>query len=114
MNKLPENIAEGMDVFDSENDKIGTIEAVKFGDEAQAQGAGDAGRDSSLIDNLADALWPHEIPEAERAMLLAEGYAVLDADGVLAKDRYIRPDNIASVSDEGVFLNVSRQDLIKA
>jgi len=115
MNNLPENVREGMDVFDSSNEKIGSVETVRFGDEAAASGESPAGnRDDSLIDNLAEAIWPDDMPEAQRAILLSSGYLVLDADGVFASDRYIQAEQIARVGSDGVYLNVSRGDLAKA
>lgn len=115
MNKLPENVREGMDVFDSENHKIGTVETMRFGDEAVASGdaPADAG-EGGLMDSVAEAIWPDDMPEAERAILLSEGYILLDADGLFASDRYVRPGQISSVTADGIHLSVHRDDLVKA
>lgn len=115
MNHLPETIREGMDVFDNANEKIGSVESVRFGDDAAASGENPAGTcDDSLIDTLAEAIWPDDMPEAQRAVLLGGGYLVLDADGIFASDRYIQPEQITRVSADGVYLNVSREGLAKA
>lgn len=114
MNELPKNVEEGMNVYDRNNERIGTVETLRFGDEAVARGQAPEGfRDEGLIDKLAEAIWPDDMPEGERTILLSEGYLVLDADGLMAKDRYIRPSQIASVDVDGVHLTVRRQDLAK-
>ena len=114
MDKLPENVREGMDVKDRDGERIGTVETLRFGDKAVASGdSRDGHRDDSLIDNLAEALWPDDMPEAERARLLSGGYLVLDADGILASDRYITAEQIGSVTGDAVHLNVKRSDLAK-
>lgn len=114
MNKLPETVREGMNVYDRDNDKIGTVETVRFGDEAVARDDSREGyRDDGLIGNLAEAMWPDDMPDAQRAILLSNGYLVLDADGIFASDRYIQPEQIADVMADGIRLNVSRSDLAK-
>lgn len=114
MNELPKNVEEGMNVYDRNKEKIGTVETLRFGDEAAAHGQAPEGfRDHSLIGNLAEAIWPDDMPEGERAILLSEGYMILDADGLMARDRYIRPSQIAAVDSDGVHLAVRRQDLAK-
>lgn len=114
MNKLPESIREGMTVYDRSGESIGKVESLRFGDEAVARGDSPEGfRDDSLIDNLVEAIWPDDMPEAERAALLSEGYFVLDAEGLLAKDRYVRAAQIDAVTAEGIRLNVERGGLAK-
>lgn len=114
MNKLPENIREGMAVYDRAGNNIGEVESLQFGDEAVARGDSPEGfRDDSLIDNLVEAIWPDDMPEAERAALLSEGYFVLDAEGFMARDRYVRASQIEAVTADGVRLNVERSGLAK-
>lgn len=114
MNELPQNVRVGMDVYDSEENHIGTVEELRFGDESAASGANAAGmRDESLVEQFLEALWPDDMPEEERKILLAEGYLVLDAKGILQRDRFIRPGQIESVSEDRVVLNVRKGDLVK-
>ena len=120
MPSLPSTVKEGMDVYDADNNHIGKVESFNFGNQDPAQDAepitadgASPDRDSTLLDNFADALWPDDMPEALRARLSREGYVVLDADGILHKDRYIFPDQIASATADGLVLSVRRDDLVK-
>jgi hypothetical protein len=113
-------VEEGMKVFDRENNEIGKVEYVRFGDddpdtpEVEASGLSDLrDRDDSLVDNIAKAFGADELPEELRSRLLHQGYVRLDANGLFAADRYITPNQIASVSGDGLQLNVTREELIK-
>jgi hypothetical protein len=113
-------VEEGMKVFDRENNEIGKVEYVRFGDddpdtpEVEASGLSDLrDRDDSLVDNIAKAFATDELPEELRSRLLHQGYVRLDANGLFAADRYITPNQIASVSGDGLQLNVTREELIK-
>lgn len=114
MDELPKNVEEGMAVFDRDNEHIGTVEKLRFGDEAAARDLArqDPGQED-VINKLAEAIWPDDMPEGERRILLSEGYLVLNADGLMAKDRFIRPFQMAKVDDSGVHLTVCRDDLAK-
>lgn len=115
MDQLPRNIRAGMDVFDADNERIGTVEDFRFGEGGAAGGESPATyREDSLIDNLAEAIWPDDIPEVLRERLLQEGYVLLDADGIMQSDRYVLPEQIASASDDRIVLRVKREELIKA
>ena len=109
-----------MKVFDRDRHHIGKVEYVKFGEDdpstpevESAQPVIDR-RDDTLIDNLADAFAPQdEIPEELRAKLLLRGFVRLDADGLFASDRYIMPEQIETVTADGLTLNVSKKELLK-
>ncbi len=114
------NVEEGMKVFDRENHEIGKVEYVQFGDddpetpEVEAEGISDLRqRDDSLIDDIAKVFSPDDLPEEIRERLLHQGFVRLDADGLFAADRYITPEQISSVSGDGLMLNVSKDELIK-
>ena len=119
------NIREGMDVFDRNNERIGTVEFVHFGAASETQqnfGTGPASvtaaddpqmREDSLVDELAEAFFPTDVPDVIRNKLLLNGYIRLDASGLFAADRYILPEQIASVTNDGVQLNVTRDQLFK-
>ncbi|MCC6167779.1 MAG: hypothetical protein IT329_11170 [Caldilineaceae bacterium] len=118
-------VHEGMAVYDNADDRIGVVDFVHFGaasDVQQERGTGPASpgpadspqmREDSFIDNLAEAFSPDEIPDQLRSKLLQEGYVRLDAAGLFAADRFITPDQIASVREDDLHLNVSRDQLIK-
>ena len=113
-------VEEGMKVFDREHHEIGKVEYVRFGDddpdtpEVEAGGLSDTrDRDGTLVDNIVRAFSTDELPEELRQRLLHQGYVRLDANGLFAADRYITPEQIDSISGEGLMLNVTRDELIK-
>jgi hypothetical protein len=118
-------VHEGMEVYDATNDNIGSVDFVHFGAASEAQqelGTGPATpgraddpqmREDTIIDNLAEAFRPNDIPEQLKERLLLSGYIVLDAAGLFAKDRLITPDQISGVLDDKVQLSVTRDQLLK-
>ena len=48
-----------------------------------------------------------------RQRLLLQGFVRIDANGLFAADRYVTPEQIASVSADGLMLNVSKDELVK-
>jgi hypothetical protein len=113
-------VEEGMKVFDRERHEIGKVEFVQFGDddpdtpEVEASGISDLReRNDTLIDNIAEAFHPDDLPEEIKERLLHQGFVRLDADGLFAADRYITPEQIDSVSGDGLMLNVTKDELIK-
>ncbi len=114
-------VEEGMKVFDRERHEIGKVEYVKFGDddpetpevEAAAPNTLDDRR-RTIVDDIALAFGgDDQLPEAVRERLLQQGFVRIDANGIFAADRYVTPEQIASVSGEGVMLNVTKDELVK-
>ncbi|WP_119071654.1 hypothetical protein [Aggregatilinea lenta] len=123
MNNTPkttmlESIHEGMDVYDAENNKIGTVDYIQFGDDdpstpkVEAATARDPNAgDKTFIDDVAEALTSGpDLPEAIRAQLLREGYIKIDS-GLLRSDRYAVLSQVSSVSNDRVTLNTRRDEL---
>ena len=113
-------VEQGMRVFDREHHEIGKVEWVQFGDddpetpEVEASGLGDMReRSDTLIDNIAEAFRPDDLPDEVKEKLLHQGFVRIDAAGLFAADRYVTPDQIESVSGDGLMLNVSRDELLK-
>lgn len=114
-------IREGMKVFDRANHQIGTVDRVKIGDddpttpepEAMDVNPMDKERRDTLMDNIADAFRADELPEEVREKLLLRGFVRLDADGLFAADRYVMPEQIDSVTEDGVTLTVSKDELLR-
>lgn len=114
------NIEAGMKVFDSNHDEIGKVEFVQFGDddpetpELEARGLSnlDDG-ENTLLDAIAQAFTTDEIPEELRERLLHQGFVRIDSNGLFEADRYITPQQIASVSGDELMLNVTRDELIR-
>jgi hypothetical protein len=114
-------VEEGMKVFDSNRNAIGTVEYVQFGDDdpstpqLESVSVSDPrDRRRSLIDNIADAFTAGDnIPDEIRERLLHQGFVRIDADGIFEADRYVTPEQIDSVSNDGLMLNVTREQLVK-
>jgi hypothetical protein len=112
-------VEQGMRVFDREHHEIGKVEWVQFGDddpdttEVEASGLSAAPDDNTLVDVIAKAFTSDNVPEELRDRLVHQGFVRIDANGLFAADRYVMPEQIDSVSGEGLMLNVTRDDLIK-
>ncbi len=112
-------VQQGMRVFDREHHEIGKVEWVQFGDddpdtvEVEASGPSAARDDNPLVDVIAKAFTTDNVPEELRDRLVHQGFVRIDANGLFAADRYVMPEQIDSVSGDGLMLNVTRDDLIK-
>jgi len=118
-------IHEGMDIYDVRENHIGHVDFVHFGAASETQqelGVGPAAntraddpqmRRDTIIDNIAEAFAPNEVPDQLQNKLLMSGYVRMDADGIFAADRFIVPEQIASVSGDKVYLTVNRDQLVK-
>ena len=120
MQTLPRDIRKGMKVLERAHNEIGRIEDFRFSEnedfpdtEPADLDATDRHRDESLLEDIADVFAPDDMPQVLRERLLREGYIRLDATGLFAADRYILPEQIASVSGDQVLLNVDKGDLMK-
>ena len=113
------SVEQGMKVFDSSRKEIGKVEWVQFGDddpetpEVEAAGPSDLPRDDTLIDVVARAFTDDDVPEEVRNRLVQQGFVRIDADGLFAADRYVMPEQIDSVSGDGMTLNVTKDELLK-
>lgn len=115
-------IYEGMTVYDRQGEKIGTVKRVYLGavgaeDEERGLGAATTAasetQESSLLEDFAKAFAPDPLPEVLRNRLLRHGFIRIDSTGLFATDRYALPQQIASVADDRVILQVTRDELIK-
>ena len=121
MHGIPRDIHEGMKVYDRTNAEIGTVEMVKFSDEdpttPEVETAGvnpiEEERDDNLVESIARVFRSDELPEELRERLLREGFVLIDADGLFEADRYVLPDQIASVSGDRLVLKASKAELLK-
>jgi hypothetical protein len=120
MDMLPRDIHLGMKVFDNRHKQIGKIDDLKFPENEDDPGVpGELDRTDApdrretLLAAVAEAFGREPIPEELRERLLTEGYIRLDTKGLLAKDRFILPSQISSISGDEVQLMVGKDDLIK-
>lgn len=110
-------ITEGMEVFDRTGDKIGEVDYVYFGDDNPATPEVEAAtpsdrdpREDTIVDVVAEAFTVDDMPEELRERLKMHGFIKLST-GLLRSDRYIMPDQIASVTANKVHLNVALDEL---
>ena len=113
-------VHEGMKVYDRMHNEIGTVDYVQMSDDNPATEEVEAAtpgnlreRDDSLIDNIAEAFKPDELPEEVRKRLLQQGFIRIDSAGLFAADRYVAADQIMSVAGDELTLKVSKDELIK-
>ncbi|WP_159617250.1 PRC-barrel domain-containing protein [Arthrobacter zhaoguopingii] len=107
MNPL-KSIQQGMDVFDSSGEKVGSVKNVKMGDPqaVTAQGQDPASPDG-LFSALANALGGGSgLPEERRERLLRLGYLEINGTGP-GNHFYESAEAVDRVTDEGVHLNSS-------
>jgi len=117
-------IHEGMGVYDVRDNHIGNVDFVHFGAASETQqelGLGPATntkadspdmRDDSIIDNIAEAFSPNEVPQQLQNKLLLSGFIRLGG-GLFGSDRYITPEQIVAVSGDKVQLAVNKDQLVK-
>ena len=112
------NIREGMDVYDVNNNHIGTVERVHFGESAEgvqtATPSNLGTQGNTLVEDFWQAFTTDSVPETVRARLMQRGFIRIDADGIFASDRYVTLDNVANVEQDRVSLSVARDQLIKS
>ena len=103
--ELSEKVTEGMDVFDADGDKVGTVETVRMGDPSAATAEGQGSYDSPFSSVISSIFGDgHNLSEEQAERLLRVGYIRIDRP-LLHADRYIASDRIASV-DDAVHLSV--------
>lgn len=111
--RLPQRISEGMSVYDSAGELVGTVQVVYFGgaSEEAIQRAIQSEAGENDLSNL---------PKEEVARLMSLGYAIVDGPDLTGANRYLRPEHIEGVFPheiEGVItdvveLRVTREGLI--
>lgn len=103
----------GMRVIDSEDEQLGTVADLKFGDpeaitdEGQRAPRGLAGQ---VVDAFAGSE-PDVHPQLA-GKLLRTGYIKIDAKGLFATDLYAGAEQIRHVDPDGVHLAVPRASLM--
>ena len=117
------SVHEGMEVYDSANKKAGKVKELYFGassDEMMRHGPGAATapdpslRDNSLIDDIARGIFDStDVPEEMQQRLINDGFIRIDAAGIFTGDRFVLPEQIDHVDGNNVYLNISRDGLLK-
>ena len=112
-----EMVRDGMKVMDSEGKNVGKVEFVKMGDPGAATEQGNELPDTGLLGDIAQAAGGDErepdVPGPMRARLLRSGYLKVDGGFFFGTDRYVAPDQIASVMGDTVHLRAMKDQLVK-
>ncbi len=102
-------VRQGMDVYDADNNKLGTVKRVYMGggndpadvqrqrrDAGVDQDAGPREADSTFLGDLFDAFTPDRgMPDELRQKLERDGFIEIDSGGLFSRDRFATPDRIA-------------------
>lgn len=121
-NTVLNQVHEGMVVEDRNHHRIGKVDGMFLGgvsDDVLERGKGPATAQApdtpggELIELARRAFGGDDLPDVLRNRLLRNGFIHVDADGLLASDRYVMPEQISDVSGDTVTLNVTRDELIK-
>lgn len=120
MKIIPATIRTGMRVIDAQGREIGTVDGFRFSEnedmpeiETADLEATDRRQEETLIEAVADALVPDDMPEELEERMLREGYVRLDPRNVFLAHRYILPEQIESLDADRVVLNVALDSLLK-
>jgi hypothetical protein len=112
-------IEEGMQVFDNQGNKVGTVEFIHFSEANGSETFTAASTPAepsewNLIDIIGKFFGSDNLPEELRERLLMHGFIRIDSAKLFGADRYVMPDQIAKVDKNGVHLKVADgQELLK-
>ena len=111
-------IEKGMDVYDHEDNKIGTVKSMRMGDEnpdtPEVEVSHPNRLSSNKLDNLIADIFTaskEELDPELQKRLLRYGYVRIDS--LLDEPRFVMAEQIQAVSDDRVVLNVSEDVLIQ-
>jgi hypothetical protein len=120
-------VREGMQVLDSQGNRVGRVADIRFGDAREGpiqRGRGPASAEGEVLGDQASVLPDfavgmtgspdegHESDLISKQMQLS-GYLVVDAAGLFSGERFVLPEQIAAVKGEEVHLNIDREKLPK-
>jgi hypothetical protein len=104
------HIHPGMEVYDSKDNRVGTVKYVKLPDSVLTDVDATDLEDSALRQIIAAWNSCADVPPEAREGLLQDGFVKLNS-GPLRGKRYILPEHISSISTHQVRLRVERNDL---
>jgi len=91
---------EGMRVYDVENEYVGRVRYVQFPTDMAEEAVALAER--QLI----------HIPEELRGKLVRDGFVQVGG-GLFSPDYYILPGQISTVTDDGIALNIAKDEIVR-
>jgi len=106
------HVQRGMTVYSSEGDEIGEVELVYLGqttqpnfDEVeQINRDVESEGDHVIMESVPEILHPSEVPAELMERMLNEGYLRVSRPGLEDTGSIILPDQIDSVSEQGIYL----------
>jgi len=112
------HIEEDMTVVDVNDDKIGTVEYVRFGDEDYTEEGPETvsgyeregASENTFVDMIAEVFNPDDIPEPVKARMYRHGFLKVET-GLFKDDRYVLLDEVARINDDTVHLTITKDDL---
>jgi hypothetical protein len=106
-------VKEGMEVIDIHSKRLGKVEYVRFGDDTPRDDYPTEAAPEEIIQSIADDFaGKDDMPEELREHLLRYGYFRLGS-GLIHKDYFVTPDQVARVSNNQVELNVTTEELLE-
>lgn len=116
-----ESIHEGMHVLDANSTDLGTVDYVYLG---ETSSIAETGKEPATINPNVDgsdqfvgmvqrAFGKQDLPEELRERLMQNGFIHVNVPGLMSHNRFVLPDQITMVTDNGVVLRATRQELIK-
>lgn len=118
--RLPQRIGEGMIVYDSADEAVGTVQVVYFG--GASEEAIQKALHSEPGENNFSPFAADNLPDELTARLMSQGYVLVDGPDLTGAKRYIRAEQIEGVFPieiEGVVtdvvqLRVTRDELLNS
>ena len=112
------NIREDMTVVDKDNNKIGKVADVHFGDEDPTKPGAETNtpntdkvQPESWVMDIAEALYGNDtMPEELKARFARYGYIKVDR-GLFSSDRYATLDSVTAVNEDTVHLGIDKDEL---
>lgn len=110
-----DDISEDMSVVDSQGNKVGSVDFVRFGeghDVASVSSADNTDDFNTVVDIAIDAFSQQsDMPEELRAKLKRHGFARVS--GLLPNDTYyFIPEQVTRIEDDTVYLNTTKDNLV--
>jgi hypothetical protein len=113
--RLPQQINEGLTVYDRNNEVVGTVQVVYFGGASQEAIEKALSSDESVFA-------ANEVPQEMRRRMMENGYVLIQGPDLTGARRYLTPEQIQEVFSEevdGAFtqavrLRVTRDELLNA
>jgi hypothetical protein len=103
-------IVEGMEVYDSDGARIGTVEAVRLGEGAVKSSNTDI---VTMAEAVTESLGGRkDLPTILYARLYEEGFIRVNR-GLLRRDAIIFPHQVDDVGEESIYLKVEHSELTK-